>query len=1019
MSDWTYRRCKMQTIGIARLSYAGVVGLAVVLSTFLLAPNEQIRASETGLVTGVVTDSETGEPLPGAPVKLAGSNIGTTTDANGRYFLLNIRPGTYDLQYRYVGYRNNLVIGVRVGGGQSIRMDVALEPAPIETDAIVVTTAKMGFVSAQMDIPATAMIVTRQRLKELPVATISEAIAQDPAVDKAGRIDGAHISSTLLVVDGQVMVDQERGRPLLENINSTSISEIQVLVGGYTAEYGNGRAGAIVVTTRDAFQTDPGDRPFWSSMQGIYIPAHLNWFEIPGPEVDGDSLAAEGMYTAYGLDSHEWRTLGSETSLSTTRTYTDPSGEEQIIPSWSAWGLEQNPQRYSARNLQRIWKYRHRAGVDSLGGRQSGVTPEFIVEGAVGIPVHKMAGLVVGGRTTQKAWAQPFYEPKYLDQHLDLKLNIRPMENLLVDVQYGLGTGSGREPGIPGVEPPGIDPLWKYLLDNRAIVNSRMETRSIWAAYTRWSAAILEVRASSIAIKRHDLEKPPYDDPVPEEYLLEVPGRTRRGRTFVDTLNVYWQGRWGEEPYVQDGTYRDYYLQVPGSFSELVRFSEGRGYYADISGNSTLNTMVASVTSQLGRSHRIKVGGQHADLWFGGLEYENLFQPSRWKAGFRTEAYFTDHISLDGMEADLGLRFDEFGGRADFISGLNPARRYWSPRVGLSHPINTATRIFYNYGVFFDTPRIVLESATLRPPKMEQYEVGVDRRLFDQAWLHLTAWNKRLSDGFSRTYLIYLDEDSTSRSQTLRSNTLYNEKFGLSIRAEWASRFFSGLFYSELYTGATAGGGKTIIDLRPAEYERHPPVDPTRDPLQHRTNMVLRWQTPKDFGPWELPPHLAGGWAFTLSWDRQPAYKIFWDPSPIGLGGEPIYVGQPNLWVRGRSMWDVRFEKGFDFGGVNLTTFVDVKNMFNARLMNLFYFSSLPNSGEWDAYVRSLHTSMEDPQLQGPAREGWAKDSEGNILPTGNDMVGDVPEYAVLPQFDRWALWLDPRYVRWGVRIDF
>ena len=101
------------------------------------------------------------------------------------------------------------------------------------------------------------------------------------------------------------MVDQQRGRPLLENINATTIEEIQVMIGAYSAEYGNGRAGAIIVTTRDAFQMSRPDQNYWTSVHAIYTPGHLTWFETPGPEPDGDSLAASGC--VYGIRSEQPR----------------------------------------------------------------------------------------------------------------------------------------------------------------------------------------------------------------------------------------------------------------------------------------------------------------------------------------------------------------------------------------------------------------------------------------------------------------------------------------------------------------------------------------------------------------------------------------------------------------------------------------------------------------------------------------------------------------------------------------
>ena len=115
-----------------------IVWMVVVCSAILTTPRRSIQAGETGVVSGQVTDAETGEPLPGAGIALLGSNRGTVSDADGRYYLLGIRPGTYTLQYSYVGYRRNEISDVRIEGGQSLTMNVALHPTAIEMDAVVV-----------------------------------------------------------------------------------------------------------------------------------------------------------------------------------------------------------------------------------------------------------------------------------------------------------------------------------------------------------------------------------------------------------------------------------------------------------------------------------------------------------------------------------------------------------------------------------------------------------------------------------------------------------------------------------------------------------------------------------------------------------------------------------------------------------------------------------------------------------------------------------------------------------------
>ncbi|MCB0716800.1 MAG: carboxypeptidase-like regulatory domain-containing protein, partial [Bacteroidetes bacterium] len=60
-------------------------------------------AQSTGKITGTVID-DTGAPLPGAQVVIDGTTTGTITLADGFYSINNVRPGTYALVFRFVGF---------------------------------------------------------------------------------------------------------------------------------------------------------------------------------------------------------------------------------------------------------------------------------------------------------------------------------------------------------------------------------------------------------------------------------------------------------------------------------------------------------------------------------------------------------------------------------------------------------------------------------------------------------------------------------------------------------------------------------------------------------------------------------------------------------------------------------------------------------------------------------------------------------------------------------------------------
>ena len=56
------------------------------------------------IVTGTITDSETGEPVPSAAIFIANTTVGTTTDEKGNYRLIVPGTGSYEVVVSHVGY---------------------------------------------------------------------------------------------------------------------------------------------------------------------------------------------------------------------------------------------------------------------------------------------------------------------------------------------------------------------------------------------------------------------------------------------------------------------------------------------------------------------------------------------------------------------------------------------------------------------------------------------------------------------------------------------------------------------------------------------------------------------------------------------------------------------------------------------------------------------------------------------------------------------------------------------------
>lgn len=104
-------------------------------AVLLLATQVQAK-----VIQGTVTDGSTGEPLPAATVHALGAYDGTISNTEGKY-VLSVRSLPAVVEVRYIGYRSQRF---NVTEDAADVHNFALEPVPIELEALVVTAEDMG-----------------------------------------------------------------------------------------------------------------------------------------------------------------------------------------------------------------------------------------------------------------------------------------------------------------------------------------------------------------------------------------------------------------------------------------------------------------------------------------------------------------------------------------------------------------------------------------------------------------------------------------------------------------------------------------------------------------------------------------------------------------------------------------------------------------------------------------------------------------------------------------------------------
>ena len=79
-----------------------------------------LSAGTTGKLTGTIKSKVDDGPLIGANIIIENTDLGTSTDLNGDYVILNIVPGKYNVTIRMIGYEVKKYENIRTFGTKII-----------------------------------------------------------------------------------------------------------------------------------------------------------------------------------------------------------------------------------------------------------------------------------------------------------------------------------------------------------------------------------------------------------------------------------------------------------------------------------------------------------------------------------------------------------------------------------------------------------------------------------------------------------------------------------------------------------------------------------------------------------------------------------------------------------------------------------------------------------------------------------------------------------------------------------
>ncbi|MDW7690441.1 TonB-dependent receptor [Flammeovirgaceae bacterium SG7u.111] len=245
-----------------KLHFKRVNNQIIVRKAFVKQKIEEIIIVDDRVISGKIKDAETGDPLPGVTVLIAGTTIGTVTSIDGEY-RLDVPETAKVLLFSFVGYATK-----EIEIGNQTQIDVAMELQASELDEIVV----IGYGSqSKVKVNGAISSTKSEELQQYSSPNFEQQLS--------GKLSGVLVNETggqpgydaqviirgigtltagtypLVVVDGVPLSEGST----LSSINPNDIEKIDVLKDAASAAIYGSRAsnGVILITTKKGNSEKP------------------------------------------------------------------------------------------------------------------------------------------------------------------------------------------------------------------------------------------------------------------------------------------------------------------------------------------------------------------------------------------------------------------------------------------------------------------------------------------------------------------------------------------------------------------------------------------------------------------------------------------------------------------------------------------------------------------------------------------------------------------------------------------
>jgi hypothetical protein len=967
-------------------TFARLSCLAAGVLFLLVLSSGSAFAQVSGKVQGTVTDQDTGQPLVGAQVVVSGTNLGNVTNEDGYYFINNVPVGIQGVMAQYLGYQT-LTQEERILAGQTMSVDFALASEVIEQTGILVEIEREPLVARDNTISKQRFMA--ENIQNMPTQDLDEVIELGAGIyetqSRGGLtggfvIRGGRTTESAVFVDGALMTDFSTQANNTETAGF-GVEEVDVITGGFGAEFGHAQSGVINIVTRE------GGREF-----------HGNLRYTTDGQFGTDGYTLEELGLAFDADALQFDRVGApeeETCCGYNGVQASIGGP--IIPDMLTFFGSVEAE--GAAN----WFPTSAGWNPAGGGFNSDGSTETILPGDRGDRTRAQGKLTAFPTSTTKVSGTYLFSRDQFEDYDDLTFN-------------------GTHPGI-----------FQMMSTAR-----RTKTQDVILG---WDQQLFQTAERNLNLQvRGNYHKTdhfvgtPLND-ISAAFLL-APGSVGAANCADDCTEALDQGDGFEEDFLN---YRfddvDFFFEeaIPGQESLLnvptlrttrpdpvfgvnqIFASEGFDN-AFLAREEERTGIRVDLDSQLNRVHRMKVGGEYT--WLTLAQRSPRYTDATFANFYEVEPqigalYAQDRLDYGDLVIDVGLRVDHWNPNTTFpkfagvvpcsISAFDqcsdpatdplaqlveaPTRTELSPRLGVAHPITDATQVRLSYGKFhqlpelrryFDAfttdfvaaaqnPNILYGNPNLDYIETTAFEAGITHLLGENLVLDVVGYN-RDRRGALRIDVFQpgtIQPDIQERRIAVNADNGNVKGVDITLSKRYSNYFSFDAAYSLQFARGTTSGptefatlggfGRLFDPLFPGRLLT-PPTELLAESFdrQNTLNLQFNLRFPNDFREGTTAGTVLQDFGAYFIYNAHSG-EPFTRRSTVGQGEALEDINSSRLpWFH---QGDVRFVKGFDVaGGLGFELFASVINFLdieNVVLVN-------PSSGRPDA------SGFEDSQSQTP-----------------------------------------------------